>query len=589
MFQGVIRRYGKGIKVRLLTPVVILLVLEAGLFLFLHHHYMEKLSDETGHENAVSLLSSVRAAIEHPMTTGDEEGIRNLLTNINQKSGIKAYITDTEGVVTYGPSAGEERQNLWQQLPSEIKAFVDQILSRKDTMPRVKIWTKGDHGELFGVKLVKNEKACFHCHGSSRDVLGFVLVREDISPVLAIEKNSLRSFTIITAIILVLSVAIFTFLLQKIAISPIKALCAKLKDLSVGDADLTRELPVNRINCSEEMKCDYPQCRSYGKEVPCWYVSGSYAVDPDCPKITKGEYHECDQCKVYQQALRTEIEEAASFVNAFIARMRKMIAEAKAHAENVGLEAQKLKKEAAVMSDIATNTSQGAKSLLESAALTNEMVKNVVLALEEMNGAVVEISRNTNLSREKTLEATEKARHAVEVIEKLSEASEKIGEISQLIGNIAEQTNLLALNATIEASRAGEAGKGFAVVANEVKELARKTSESVEVIDKNVHQLKGDVRQAVEAINEIMKVIEELNLMAQNIASAVEEQTATTSEISSNAQQAGDTVAKTTGLIEEIAKGSTESQESSNKVKQAAEKLTSLFKELQRLLASFKI
>jgi len=82
-------------------------------------------------------------------------------------------------------------------------------------------------------------------------------------------------------------------------------------------------------------------------------------------------------------------------------------------------------------------------------------------------------------------------------ISALSAQSEEIGSIVDAIRGIAEQTNLLALNAAIEAARAGEQGRGFAVVADEVRNLARRTSQATVAISDVVGKNRELARQAV--------------------------------------------------------------------------------------------
>lgn len=82
-------------------------------------------------------------------------------------------------------------------------------------------------------------------------------------------------------------------------------------------------------------------------------------------------------------------------------------------------------------------------------------------------------------------------------IETLNSNTVNIGQILDVITSISQQTNLLALNAAIEAARAGEAGRGFAVVADEVRNLAHRTRDSAQQVQKMIEELQVGAREAV--------------------------------------------------------------------------------------------
>ncbi len=115
-------------------------------------------------------------------------------------------------------------------------------------------------------------------------------------------------------------------------------------------------------------------------------------------------------------------------------------------------------------------------------------------------------------------------------IQTIRETSSQMLDLITNISTIAETTNILALNASIEASHAGAAGKGFAVVANEIKKLAKQTSDSTVTIIQQIKQMSEQIQDGMDkvvrlknSVESMFPLISEITLQVSGIATSMEE------------------------------------------------------------------
>lgn len=173
--------------------------------------------------------------------------------------------------------------------------------------------------------------------------------------------------------------------------------------------------------------------------------------------------------------------------------------------------------------------------LSESSCTTSASILNQVSTVTEsvtgLSSTIGEISRQTELAKNNTLQSVEMANKGTKCSNELVTCSNKVHEVVDIISNIASQVNLLALNATIESARAGEAGKGFEVVAGEIKNLAAQTEKSILDIKTTLDDMQVTSSSMADVISNITSSIETVSEVSTNVAIAIDAQNNTTNEI----------------------------------------------------------
>ena len=202
------------LRIRIILCVVLLTVVALSSIICVNIFYQQKEMTQQSQTSAKVLADAVYNAILYPMSTGDSETIRQQMAAFEKDgNNVKVHVFGFDKLITYTSESGKENSLLSEKIKSQS---LNQGLG--DLLATGKAPESAFHDEQGGIHYLSlllpllNEERCHHCHGSSRSVLGGLLVEQNSNSMLT-TIQTMRNKNIFIGLLGSLAVALLLILM----------------------------------------------------------------------------------------------------------------------------------------------------------------------------------------------------------------------------------------------------------------------------------------------------------------------------------------------------------------------------------------
>lgn len=604
------------LRVKIMVSMAVIVVITVGFLVYLGVSSQTKSLKEEMYISGHELSEMTYAGIKHPMSTGNGDAVERQLMDMKQKmKGGEVLICDFDGNIAYATSEHMLGTDIAQHLNSEAAISSLEDLLNTGNIPE-KAFEEVLEGKrsIITIEPILNEKACYHCHGSSRRILGGLIIKQPADSVYAAIASSRNKNILIGLIGICAFLAVSYWLFSRIVTNPVGDLVEKALRVAEGDTSVSVEVrskdAIGTLGGAFNTMVSNIRAQIEKEKAQGHYLQGQVDnISSLMAALAKG-----DLSKEIRAEHDDEIGKLIASINEMVeflrdtAKIAERIAEgdltvqAKPKCEQdvlgnafAGM-VDKLKVLIGEVTTVSTQVSSAcsqvsasSQQLAEGAATQAASLQETSSSLEEMSSMTKQNAENAQHAHklmEETKQTVDRANESMKEMsvsmEEIVTGSEETRKIIKTIDEIAFQTNLLALNAAVEAARAGEAGMGFAVVADEVRNLAQRAAQAAkntaDLIDGTIKKISDGsalVKKTDEAFSDVAKSAKKGAELVAEIAGASQEQ-------SRGIEQVNDAVAQMDKITQQNASGAEESAS-------ATEEMAAQSKSLLDLLRNFEI
>lgn len=200
------------------------------------------------------VMDTIYATMKHPLTVGDSDAIHRDLEEIGQKyEKISVYLTDFNGIVSFSTEKKAINKSIHDLIVNEdFNSIIGDFLRVEGKSRYSSILKIQDKRNLISILPVNNSPECFHCHGSSRKILGALIMQTDVEDVyktVIAQRNRSLALTIFASLF---AIVITNLVVSRFIRRPLNNLVDATKKFARGEMSVVTKYPPDEIGTLTE-------------------------------------------------------------------------------------------------------------------------------------------------------------------------------------------------------------------------------------------------------------------------------------------------------------------------------------------------
>jgi len=229
-------------KINIIIVIIIVLIMLNEIYIRIYFGTKDRVELMT--MLAKELAASTYAGIKSPMWVGDKEGVKRHLYDIKERTrDIDVHICDFNQDVIYST----EEKNVMKKISNFISS--KEILNKVDSVLKTgkeptESFEDTFNGKRYLVTIypILNHPDCFHCHGSTRKVIGSMIIKVGAEKVYNTVTAQRNRTLIITTFGLAFAMILIYLIINRLVRRPIEHLAEKAKRFAEGDMNVVSEV-----------------------------------------------------------------------------------------------------------------------------------------------------------------------------------------------------------------------------------------------------------------------------------------------------------------------------------------------------------